>query len=139
MERDLTLDELRSRFIQDVDLIISEGYKKDVQPKIEIFRKEVHRELLCTPEDHLVAIVSNQPFDVGVPCFDLDDMRGLGDFIEQQFLKDEKRETVTLKVNGGMISLTPFVQGFLVSTVKGMVSALRGCADPKQVEIRIDE
>ena len=48
VEKDFTLDEIREKLIQDVDLILSEGYKKDVQPKIEIFRKEKHKELLCT-------------------------------------------------------------------------------------------
>lgn len=87
VEKDLTLDDIRGKFIQDVDLILSEGYKKDIQPKIEIFRKEKHKELLCTKEDNLIAIVSNQTFEVGVPCFDLDDMKGLSSFIEKKFLK----------------------------------------------------
>ena len=39
VEKDLNLEEIRERLIQDVDLILSEGYKKDVQPKIEVFRK----------------------------------------------------------------------------------------------------
>jgi len=97
IEKDLTLDEVRGRLIQDVDLILSEGYKKDIQPKIEIFRKEKHQKLLCTREDNLVAIVSNQAFDVGVPCFDLDDMNGLADFIEGRFLKAKKNVDVSLK------------------------------------------
>jgi molybdopterin-guanine dinucleotide biosynthesis adapter protein len=139
VEKDLPLDELRGRLIQDVDLIVSEGYKRDVQPKIEIFRKEVHQELLCTGDDHLVAIVSNQPFNIGVPCFDLDDMKGLGDFIERTFLKERKEETITLKVNGNAVPLNPFVRGFIAGTLKGMVSSLKGCRDPKQIEIRIDE
>jgi molybdopterin-guanine dinucleotide biosynthesis protein B len=139
VERDLNLEEIRGRLVQDVDLIISEGYKKDVQPKIEIFRKEVHQDLLCTPGDNLVAIVSNQPFDVGVPCFDLDDMKGLGDFIERTFLKGEKRRAVSLRVNGKAVSLTSFVSDFVVSTISGMVSVLKGCGTPRQIEIHIDE
>ncbi len=86
VEKDLTLDEIRDRLIRDVDLILSEGYKKDNQPKIEIFRKEMHKKPLCTLEDRLVAIVSNQSFDMGVPCFDLEDVKGLADFIEKNFL-----------------------------------------------------
>ncbi|MEI9478722.1 MAG: molybdopterin-guanine dinucleotide biosynthesis protein B [Deltaproteobacteria bacterium] len=139
VEKDLTLEELRGRLIQDVDLIISEGYKKDVQPKIEIFRKEVHQELLCTADDHLVAIVSNQPFNIGVPCFDLDDMKGLGDFIERTFLKQEKGRTVSLRVNGKAVPLTSFVSDFVAGTVGGMVSALKGCANPEEIEIHIDD
>src|SRR4030066_1554380 len=56
VEKDLTLEEIREKFIQDVDLILSEGYKKDIQPKTGVFRKEKHKELLCTKEDNLVAI-----------------------------------------------------------------------------------
>lgn len=139
VERDLTLEELRGRLIQDVDLIISEGYKKDVQPKIEIFRKEVHKELLCTLEDHLVAIVSNQSFNIGVPCFNLEDTKGLADFVEQRFLKGEGKSAVTLRVNGSAVPLSPFVKAFITNAIKGMVGSLKGCGDPKQIEIRIED
>jgi molybdopterin-guanine dinucleotide biosynthesis protein B len=139
VEKDLTLDELRERFIQDVDLILSEGYKKDTQPKIEIFRKEMHRELLCTKEDNLVAIVSDQMFDLRVPCFGLDDIQGVGDFIESHFLKSKVGEGVSLNVDGKNIPLTPFVKDFLANAVKGMVSSLKGCEQPKQIRINIED
>src|SRR4030042_2532855 len=83
VEKDLTLEEIRDKFIQDVDLILSEGYKKDVKPKIEVFRKGKYKDLLCTEEDNLIAVTSDQPFDIGVPCFDLEDVKGLSDFIEK--------------------------------------------------------
>jgi molybdopterin-guanine dinucleotide biosynthesis protein B len=139
MERDLTLEELREKMVQDVDLILSEGYKKDVQPKIEVFRKEVHRELLCTQGDNLIAIVSNQPFEVGVPCFALDDTKSLADFLEQRYLKATAKDEVFLKVDGRGIPLTPFVSDFVKNTLKGMVSSLKGCRDAKRIEIHIDD
>jgi len=138
VEKDLTLEEIREKLIQDVALILSEGYKKDVQPKIEVFRKEKHQKLLCTTEDHLVAIASDRAFDVGVPCFDLDDMNGLAGFIEEAFLRPKKKEEVVLKVNGKAIPLNRFVRGFLVKTVRGMLTSLKGCDDPKRIEIRIE-
>jgi len=138
VEKDLTLDEIREKLIQDVDLILSEGYKKDVQPKIEIFRKEKHKELLCTKEDHLVAIVSNQKFNVGVPCFDLEDMEGLSNFIEKEFLKSKREREVSLNVDGRPIPLTPFVGDFLTKTIKGMVSSLKGCETSNRIEIYIE-
>jgi len=125
--------------IQEVDLIISEGFKKDVQPKIEIFRKEKHKELLCTKEDNLVAIVANQKFDVGVPCFDLEDMKGLADFIEKEFLTSKSKGEVFLKVDGQRIPLNPFVQGFLSKTIQGMLGSLRGCEGAKRIEILIED
>ncbi len=139
VEKDMTLEELRAKFIQDVDLILSEGYKKDIQPKIEVFRKEKHKELLCTKEDNLVAIVSDKTFQVGVPCFSLDDMKGLSDFIEASFLKVQARTEVSLRVNGKPTPLTPFVGKFLQKTLQGMVSSLKGCETPKRIEISIED
>lgn len=138
VEKDLTLDEIRGRWIQDVDLVLSEGYKKDVQPKIEVFRKEKHKKLICTKKDNLIAIVSNKKFNVGVPCFHLEDMKGLSSFIEKEFLKPKKEKEVSLRVNGRPISITPFVKEFLTQTIKGMLSALRGCKTPKRIEIYIE-
>ncbi len=139
VEKDSTLDEIRRRWVQDVDLLLSEGYKKDVQPKIEVFRKEKHKKLLCTKKDHLIAIVSNRKFNVGVPCFHLEDMKGLSNFIEKEFLKSKKEKEVTLRVDGKPIPMTPFVREFLTKTIKGMLSSLRGCEKSKRIEIHIKE
>lgn len=87
VDHDADLDELRTKYIRDVDIILSEGFKRNSQPKIEVFRKELHQELLCKKDDNLIAIASNQPFAIGVPCFDINDARGLVDLIEEKFLK----------------------------------------------------
>ena len=138
VEKDLTLEEIREKLIQDVDLILSEGYKKDVQPKIEIFRKEKHKELLCTKEDNLIGIVSDKKFRVGVSCFFLDDVRGVADFIEKKYLQSEREGDVSLKVDGKNIPMTPFVKNFVTGTIKGMLSPLKGCANAKDIEIRVE-
>jgi molybdopterin-guanine dinucleotide biosynthesis protein B len=139
VEKDLTLEEVRDKFIQDVDLMLSEGYKKDVQPKIEIFRKEKHQELLCAKDDKLIAIVSNKKFRVGVSCFFLDDIKGVADFIEKKYLTSKGKGEVSLKINGKRIPMKPFVRDFLANSVTGMVTSLRGCDSPNRIEIRIDE
>ena len=139
VEKDLTLEEIRETLVQDVDLIISEGYKKDVQPKIEVFRKEKHQELLCTKKDNLAAVVSNQPFDIDVPCFDLEDMKGLADFIGKKFLASKTNGSVSLKVDGKKIPLNRFVKGFLRNTIKGMISSLKGCEASGRIDIHIEE
>jgi molybdopterin-guanine dinucleotide biosynthesis protein B len=139
VERDMDLEEIREKLIRDVDLILSEGYKKDVQPKVEVFRKEKHKKLLCTKKDNLVAIVSNQKFRVGVPCFDLEDTKGLASFIEKEFLKSKKEKEISLRVNGKPIPMTPFVRDFLTGTIRGMLSALKGCEKAKRIEIYIGD
>jgi molybdopterin-guanine dinucleotide biosynthesis protein B len=139
VEKDLNLEEIRERLIQDVDLILSEGYKKDVQPKIEVFRKEKHKKLLCAKKDHLVAIASNKIFNVGIPCFDLEDMNGLSKFIEKEFLQSRKAKKISLKVDGKQIPLSPFVKDILMKTIKGMLSSLKGCEISKRIDMHIEE
>ena len=84
IERELTLPEIAAT-INDVDIILTEGYKRGPAPKIEVSRAEKGNELLCTREE-LVAIATDQPFDMDVPRFGLDDAAGLVDLIVQKFL-----------------------------------------------------
>jgi molybdopterin-guanine dinucleotide biosynthesis protein B len=80
----MTLSEVAA-FLTDIDIILTEGYKRGDAPKIEVSRREKGRELVCTP-DELVAIVSDQPFDLDVPQFDLNDMTGIVDWLEGRCL-----------------------------------------------------
>jgi molybdopterin-guanine dinucleotide biosynthesis protein B len=86
--KDHTLEEIRDLYIRDVNLIISEGYKRERHPKIEVFRSALHRELLCREDDNLVAIAGDPPdAPAGIPVFDLNDPGPLCDFIEDRFLR----------------------------------------------------
>ncbi len=50
------------------------------------------------------------------PCFHLEDMKGLSNFIEKQFLTLRKEKEVSLKIDGRSIPMTPFVRDFLTQT-----------------------
>lgn len=83
VETEKTLEEVLER-IPEVDLIFTEGYKHGNQPRIEVFRSKVHEKLLSKPEQ-LIAIASDVQFDMGVPCFDLDDAKGICDFLADKY------------------------------------------------------
>lgn len=86
-DHDHTLNELREKFIKDVDLILTEGYKRESLPKIEVFRSELRREMLCSEDDNLIAIAGDPPIAPrSAPVFDLNDPVPLANFIEQKFL-----------------------------------------------------
>ena len=87
IDRDQTLDEIRDKYIKGADIILAEGYKGNPFPKIEVFRSELKRELLCGKEDNLLAVASDIKLDTGVPCYDINDAKGLADLIENQLLK----------------------------------------------------
>ncbi len=92
VDHDHEIAELRERYIRNVDLILTEGYKRNPHPKIEVFRRELHRELLCGAGDNLLALASNQVMDIGVPCLDINDAQGLADLIEETFLRPPGRD-----------------------------------------------
>jgi molybdopterin-guanine dinucleotide biosynthesis protein B len=137
MDHDATLDEIRSRFIDDVHLIITEGYKREAAPKVEIFRKAVHTEPLCVQEDNLVALVSDADIDLGVPRLDLDDIGALADIIEDKFLKEPCPRVVKLSVNGNHVFLKPFIETMIKKSITGIIAALKGCSSPERIEITI--
>ena len=137
MEHDASLEEIRDRFIRDVDIIITEGYKKDSAPKVEVFRKEAHHEPLCTRDDNLVAFVSNKPFDLGVPCLDLNDGKALADLLERTVLTPELQQRVCLKVDGRNVPLKSFTGSFIEETVRGILASLKGCNNPQNIELKI--
>jgi molybdopterin-guanine dinucleotide biosynthesis protein B len=70
----------------DLDLVITEGYKRGSKPKIEVSRMERGTELLCQPEE-LIGIMADYPVDMPVPQFPLDDAEGVVDLLEQLYLR----------------------------------------------------
>ena len=77
-------DELR-KFFTRVDVILTEGYKKQNRPKVEIYRSEIHDEPLCRHDDNIVAVMSDVQVGLNVPRFSLDDVSGLVDFLVDRF------------------------------------------------------
>jgi len=73
------------RFLQDVDIVFTEGYKRGDKPKVEIFRAGLRDEPLCKDDDHLIALVTDTEVELGVPRFSLDDVKGLADFLIGSF------------------------------------------------------
>lgn len=86
-DHDHTLAELASLFLKDMDLIVTEGYKRESWPKVEVHRREVSTELLSTPQDCLLALVTDEPLDVPVPQFGLDDADGVADLLLHGLLR----------------------------------------------------
>ncbi|MBC8263888.1 MAG: molybdopterin-guanine dinucleotide biosynthesis protein B [Anaerolineales bacterium] len=85
-DKELSLDQLEEQVISDVDLILTEGYKSADKPKVEISRAQVSKELLCT-EEELLALVTDQRFDMDVPHFGLEDTVGLVDLLIEKILR----------------------------------------------------
>ncbi len=84
------IDEVLGKYFEDMDVILVEGLKKSGLPKIEIHREEMGNSLICRGEDydpHLIAVASNVPLDLDVPHYDINDVAGIADFIEDNVIR----------------------------------------------------
>ncbi len=85
LEREQTIDEIVAT-MPEVDIVVTEGYKHEGKPKIEVFRRAVVSELVSDP-DELLALVTDQRLELPVPQFDLEDAAGVAALIEDRLLR----------------------------------------------------
>ena len=74
-----TLDEILAQFT-DVDLILVEGFKQALYPKIALFRADSGKPIAADPAS-CVAVVTDTPMEVTCPCFPLDDPTLLAEYL----------------------------------------------------------
>lgn len=88
-KEEASLDLLIDKYMSDLDIILTEGYKRANMPQVEIYRSSVHdRPLHVSGEQNtLFAVMSDTPVDLGVPVLGINDVQALADMIEAQFLK----------------------------------------------------
>ena len=87
LDSEVPLEQAIERFMYDVDLVITEGYKTGSLPKIEVYRKCVAPEPACSSDPRLLAYASDGPVEGGVPVIDMDDFRAVADLIEERVLR----------------------------------------------------
>lgn len=88
VEEEPTLQQIVDRFVDDVDLIIVEGYKREPLPKIEVYSaREEPPATLGDP--NLLAVVSDTPITTSVPVFKRDDAQSVADLIARAILGKE--------------------------------------------------
>jgi len=78
--------ELAARYMDGMQLVLVEGYKASPGDKVEVVRAERASIPLLRPEDGLIAVVSDLPLDMGIPCFNLNDTLPLADFLVARYL-----------------------------------------------------
>lgn len=80
------IEELIATYFSDVDLVLTEGFKKSGLPKIEVHRRERSATLICRgaePDPGLLAVASDEPLELDVPVLDLNNPAQVADFVEK--------------------------------------------------------
>lgn len=90
LERELALEEIISRYVSGVDLVITEGYKRERMPKIEVYNYRENEPPLITDDRNGVAIIADRPVAAHVPVFFRDDVEKIAEFVIEKFCSPEK-------------------------------------------------
>ncbi len=80
LQTELSVAEIVARLPQ-VDIVLTEGYKKSHYPKIEIHRAELNCPLIAAPEE-LLAIMTDEKLDSPTLQLDLSDIEGCADVVD---------------------------------------------------------
>jgi molybdopterin-guanine dinucleotide biosynthesis protein B len=83
VETELSPAEITRLFVVTPDLVLTEGYRDSLFPKVEVVRQAQRAAPLCRKEDQLIALVTDGAWDLGVPRFGLHDVEGLAEFLVQ--------------------------------------------------------
>ena len=130
--QELALDEIAHLLGEDYDIILTEGFKRRDAPKIEIHRKEIAPPFEDAKK--LIAIATDEPLETKAKQFSLDDIKGLADLLENDFIKPQ-RERTSLYVNNIPVPLTVFPKQIISNILLGIASSLKGVDEVKTIEI----
>src|SRR5215467_2711493 len=79
-ESEPTLEEQIER-VSPCDLLLVEGHKHHPLPKLEVWRKDNAKPHLFPEDAHIVAIATDAPVETRLPRLDLNDYKGIEEFI----------------------------------------------------------
>jgi molybdopterin-guanine dinucleotide biosynthesis protein MobB len=132
LEREASLIDLVHLLGEDYDLVLTEGFKAEDAPKIEVHRREVGPPLGELKK--LVAIVTDEPLPDKLRQFSFDDVKGLASFLESGYIQPQ-RERLAIYVNGVPLSLSAFPREIMTSVLLAMVSSLKGGSEVERLDV----
>jgi molybdopterin-guanine dinucleotide biosynthesis protein B len=70
------------QLVGDVEIVLYEGFKENAKNKIEVFRYGISGEYpLSLHDPAYLALVSDRPFKIAIPQFDINDAEGVVNFM----------------------------------------------------------
>lgn len=135
----LTPESLGANYFPGCDLVLYKSDQRVQLPTIELYNKKIGEKPLTRKSRNLLAVVGDQPEGKSDwPHFQADQITELIEFIEKKhFAKDPAADVAVLTVDGRRVPMLPFVQNMIENAVIGMVSSLKSCDNPKEIELRI--
>ena len=117
---------------EDYDIVLAEGYKQDSAAKIEVHRGEIGPPL--SNIDNIIAVASDAPLDTATRQFSLEDVTGLADFVEDEFIKSFGQR-ISLYVNSLPVPLSAFPGNLFQNLLLAVVASLKGIGSVKNIKL----
>jgi len=70
-----------ARLLPPCDLVLGEGWKRERLPRVEVHRRRIAAEFLCTGDPEVVALVTDEPPPRPLPTFGPDEIERLADWV----------------------------------------------------------
>ncbi len=137
VENEWPLEVIAHHLATDVDLLLTEGYKRERAPKIEVHRQVMGPELLCSA-DELVALVTDEELPLAVPQFSWDEAAAVARLIEERFLRPRDGYSASLLVNGDRVNLDPSEEEFLGVSLGGIGTSLADVTRVESLDVRME-
>jgi molybdopterin-guanine dinucleotide biosynthesis protein MobB len=86
------VEELIAHYMKDMDVILTEGFKKSRLPKIEVHRSERSPTLICRGDEHdpcLIAVASDVKLKLDVPVLDINNPSEVADFVVERIIRPQ--------------------------------------------------
>lgn len=138
VDYDAPIPELVARYFHDMDLVCTEGYKWEAYPKVEVFRRAIGGEPLAGRNETWAAFVSDADLDTDLPCFGLEDVGKLADFLIASYLK-KRRLTSSLQCAGKEVALNASEAKYLENVVLTTLASLCPNEDVSKISLTISD
>ncbi len=137
VDTEWTLEVIAHQLAKDVDLLLTEGYKRERAPKIEVHRRVMGPELLCSA-DELVALVTDEELPLPVAQFGWHEAAAVARLIEEKFLRPGNGFSASLMVNGERIPLDRSEEDSLGISLGGIGASLADVSRVVSVDVRVE-
>jgi len=130
--QEATLDQLAGILGEDYDIILTEGFKQESAPKIEVHRKDTGP--LLKDIKKLIGIVTDEPLETKARQFSPEGIRDIANLLEKGFIKPQA-ERISLYVNNTRVTLTTFPRQIISNVMLAIASCLKGVGEIKSLQI----
>ncbi|GAH38384.1 unnamed protein product, partial [marine sediment metagenome] len=134
LAQNLTINEAAHLLGEDYDIVLTEGFKLGDAPKIEVHRKEIGPPFGDTKK--LIAIATDEPLETKTRQFSLEDIKGMADLLEKDFIKPH-RERISLYINNAPVPLITFPRQIITNVLLAIASSLKGVGKVESLEISL--